>query len=221
MLPATVAQTPIRDRKTRETRARIAEAALELFASQGYAETTIDHIAAAADVGRRTVFRYFPTKEAILFDHLVVRRDVALQLLRERPPAEPPLVSLHAVLRELCVQGYDRRALAQIRAVLETDPQVAEEELTGGFRAFARNLLATLQSRPGEPRSILELYALTVLALSWLETACGIYLKERRPSLVECFDETVAICLRSMTDDLAPSLRGATDTAKPGARARA
>jgi hypothetical protein len=40
--------------------------------------------------------------------------------------------------------SYDRRALAQIRAVLETDPQVAEEELTGGFRSFATNLLATL-----------------------------------------------------------------------------
>jgi AcrR family transcriptional regulator len=221
MLPAAVAETPIRDRKTSETRTRITEAALELFASQGYAETTIDHIAAAAHVGRRTVFRHFPTKEAILFDHLVVRRDAALQLLRERPPAEAPLVSMHAVLRELCIQGYDRRALAQIRAVLETDPQAAEEELSGGFRAFARNLLATLQSRPGEARSILELYALTVLALSWLETACGIYLKEGRRSLVECFDETVAICLRSMTDDLAPALRSAIDATTRRARARA
>jgi AcrR family transcriptional regulator len=221
MLPRAVTETPIRDRKTKQTRARIAGAALELFASQGYAETTIDHIAAAADVGRRTVFRHFPTKEAILFDHLVVRRGAALQLLRDRPPAEPPLVSLHAVLRELCVQGYDRRALAQIRAVLETDPQAAEEELTGGFRAFAKNLLATLQSRPGEPRSLQELYALTVLALSWLETACGIYLREGRRSLVECFDETVAICLRAMTDELAPSVLGPSGATKPRARARA
>ena len=221
MLPRAVAETPIRDRKTRETRARIAEAALELFASQGYAETTIDHIAGAAGVGRRTVFRHFPTKEAILFDHLVVRRDAALQLLGDRPPAEPPLVSLHAVLRELCVQGYDRRALAQIRAVLATDPQVAEEELTGGFRAFATNLLAVLQARPGEQRSLLELYALIVLALSWLETACGIYLKEGRTSLVECFDDTVAICLRAMTDDLAPFVLGTSGPTTPPARSRA
>ena len=145
----------------------------------------------------------------------------ALQLLRDRPPAEPPLVSLHAVLRELCVQGYDRRALAQIRAVLATDPQVAEEELTGGFRAFATNLLAVLQSRPGEPGSLLELYALIVLALSWLETACGIYLKEGRRSLVECFDDTVAICLRAMTDDLAPSVHGTSGQTTPPARTRA
>ena len=202
-MPTAVAETPIRDRKARATRERIAEAALELFASQGYAETTIDQIADAAAVGRRTVFRHFATKEAILFDHLVVRRDAAVHLLRERPPAEPPLVSLHAVLRELCEQGYDRRALSQIRAVLATNPRAAEEGLTGGFRAFATNLVAALESRHGQPRSLLELYGLTVMALSWLETACGIYLREGRRSLVDCFDETVAICLESMTDDLA------------------
>lgn len=216
-----MAGTPIRDQKTQATRARIADAALELFAGHGYAETTIDQIAAAAEVGRRTVFRHFPTKEAILFDHLVVRREVAVRLLRERPADEPPLVSLHAVLRALCTEGYDRRALAHIRAVLTTNPQVAEEELTGGFRAFATNLMAALQSRPGEERSVLELYGVTVVALSWLETACGIYLREARPSLVECFDETVAVCVRSVADDLAPSLRGVADRHRRGRTTRA
>jgi AcrR family transcriptional regulator len=220
-LPLVVAETPIRDQKTRARRARIAEAALELFAGRGYAETTIDQIAAAAGVGRRTVFRHFPTKEAILFDHLVVRREVAVQLLRERPPDEPPLVSLHAVLRALCAEGYDRRALAHIRAVLTTNPQVAEEELTGGFRAFATNLVAALQSRSGEERSLLELYGVTVIALSWLETACGIYLKEARPSLVECFDEIVAVCVRSVADDLAPSVGGDAEPRRRGRPTRA
>lgn len=201
-MPAAVVQTPIRDQKVRATRARIADAALELFATQGYAETTIDQIAAAANVGRRTIFRHFTTKEAILFDHLVVRRDVALQLLRERPPAEPPLVALHTVLRELCHQGYDRRALSQIRAVLETDPQAATEHLTAGFRSFEHHVVATLQGRHRE-RSPLELYALTLMAFGWLETATCIYFKEARRSLVHCFDEAVAVCLQSMTNDLA------------------
>ena len=74
---------------------------LQLFVSQGYVETTIDEIAAVAGVGRRTVFRYFPTKEAILFDHLVARRELAVQQLLDRPTGEPVLASLHAVLREL------------------------------------------------------------------------------------------------------------------------
>src|SRR5262249_52072752 len=114
-----------RERNVVVTRQRIADAALGLFQQQGYAEPTIDQIAATAGVGRRTIFRHFPTKEAILVDHLAIRREVALQRLRERPSTEPLLVSLHAVLRELAEQGYDRRLLAQIRAVLTTEPHLA------------------------------------------------------------------------------------------------
>ena len=54
--------------------------------SRGYEETTIDQIAEAAGVNRRTVFRHFATKEAILFDHLAVKRDFAVRRLQERPP---------------------------------------------------------------------------------------------------------------------------------------
>jgi AcrR family transcriptional regulator len=128
-----IAETPSRDRKARETRARIADAALGLFLKQGYAETTIDQIAEVAGVSRRTVFHHFATKEAILFDHLVARREIAIQRLQERPPSEPPLASLHAVLRQLSELGYDRRLLAQIRAVLASEPQL---ELSGYFSAI-------------------------------------------------------------------------------------
>jgi AcrR family transcriptional regulator len=219
MLPPVVAETPVRDRRVRATRARIAETALDMFVSQGYAETTFDQIANAAEVGRRTIFRYFPTKEAILFDHLVVRRDAALQLLRERPPAEPPLVSLHAVLRELCEQGYDRLALSQIRAVLAANPLIAGEQFAGGL-AFERHLVATLQTRHGEQWSLLELDALTRMALSWLDTACNVYFKEGRRSLVRCFDETVATCLQSVTDDLGRSLRKSSSGKRRATRTR-
>src|SRR5205085_11466037 len=109
-----MARTTARATPARDTRTRIAEAALELFATQGLAETTVDQIADAAGVGRRTVFHHFPTKEAILFDHFVLRRDVAIERLQERPRDEPPIVSLHTVLRELCDHGYDRRLLEPI-----------------------------------------------------------------------------------------------------------
>lgn len=203
-----MAETPVRDRKTEETRTRIAETGLKLFVSQGYAETTIDQIASAAGVGRRTVFRHFATKEAILFDHFVVRRDHAVQRLRERPMEEPPLASLHAVLRELCEEGYDRQLLAQIRTVLATDPGLVGEEIALLIQGFERNLVAALEDRIGKQRSQLELRAVTLMALSWLDAAARIYLMEAKPSLVKCFDEVVATCLRSSARDLAPSVRG-------------
>lgn len=190
----------VREERTTETRARITTAAFHLFVSQGYAETTIDQIAAEAGVGRRTVFRHFPNKESILFDQLTVRRDFAIRRLGERPPSEPPLVSLHAVLRELCEQGYERRLLDQIRAVLAAEPRFATEHVSGGVRAFSNALIATLEERLGDKRSRLELAALTEMAEAWFLAAVRAYFKQGKRSLVEFFDEVVATCVAASAD---------------------
>jgi AcrR family transcriptional regulator len=197
-----MSEPSLRDRKTRETRTRIAEAALDLFLSQGYVDTTIDQIARAADVSRRTVFHHFPTKSAMLFDHLVGRREVAIQRLEQRPPSEPILTSLHAVIREMCEQGFDRRLLAQIRAVLDTEPEVAEGQLSHSHHLFQERVIAVLQVRSGKRTSALEVKALTLMANDWLSTASHIYLTENRASLVACFDEVVAVCARAVSNDL-------------------
>jgi AcrR family transcriptional regulator len=187
-----------RQRNVLATRRRIAEAALDLFHRQGYAETTIDQIASAAKVGRRTIFRHFPTKEAILLDHLAIRREVTLRRLRERPSTEPLLVSLHTVFRELAERGYDRRLLAQIRAILTTQPRLARDELSVGGFLFEKKLVEALRDREGETRSYLEVHAVAFMAASWFTTATHLYFIEGRPSLLECYDEVVAVCAREL-----------------------
>jgi AcrR family transcriptional regulator len=197
-----MAKTTLRDRKAKETRDRIARTALELFISRGYVETTLDQIAEAADVGRRTIFDHFPSKEAILFDHLLVRHEVAVNSLQRRPMSEPPIVSLHTVMRELCEQGYDRDLLALIRTVLKTEPQFAYAQLSIGTRAFEKDLLSVLHSRQGQQQSSLEAWAMVLMAQTWLDTAIRVYLFEGRRTLVEYFDEVVAVCARLMAEDI-------------------
>lgn len=191
-----MAQTPARERDPMAKRARIADAAFDLFRDQGFAETTIDQIAAAARVGRRTVFHHFPSKEAVLFDHLVVRRDAAIRRLRERPVDEPPLASLHALFRESAERGYEDHLVARIRAVVATEPRLANEQFSLGTREFEQSIVAALAERSGPERSPLELHALTRMVLGWFSTAALIYFAEQRPSLVACFDEVVATCTR-------------------------
>ena len=56
----------VRERKRRETLERIAETGLKLFAEKGYDATTLEDVAAAADISPRTFFYYFKTKDEIL-----------------------------------------------------------------------------------------------------------------------------------------------------------
>jgi AcrR family transcriptional regulator len=204
-----VIRTSIRDSKVRETRQRIAETALDLFTSQGYAETTIDQIAAAAGVSRRTVFRHFPTKEAMVFDHLDVGRDFVLRRLSERPADEPLLVSLHAVLRELCERGFDRRLLEQIRAVLAIEPRFAAAQFSIGFQAFEKNLIAVLEDRAGDRHSPAEILGLAEMAEGWSLSAVRMFFRQGECSLVEYFDEVVGACVQSSATDLRPALASA------------
>lgn len=57
----------LRERKKLRTRATLIETAAELCERQGFDKTTVEQIAAAADVSPRTFSRYFPTKEAVIF----------------------------------------------------------------------------------------------------------------------------------------------------------
>jgi mycofactocin system transcriptional regulator len=80
--------------------AELSHVALQLFAERGFAETTVDDIATACGIGRRTFFRYFPSKNDLPwgdFDELVERMR---RYLHDTPP-EVPLVD---ALREAIVE---------------------------------------------------------------------------------------------------------------------
>lgn len=87
----------LRDRKKDRTRHTIQTQALRLFAEKGYQATTIQEIAAAAEVAPRTFFRYFPTKEdVVLQDDFDV---LALEAFQAQPPGLGPVAALRAAMR--------------------------------------------------------------------------------------------------------------------------
>ncbi|EMF00187.1 TetR family transcriptional regulator [Streptomyces mobaraensis NBRC 13819 = DSM 40847] len=61
--------TGLRERKKARTKAAIQREAVRMFREQGYTATTIEQIAEAAEVAPSTVFRYFPTKQDLVFSH--------------------------------------------------------------------------------------------------------------------------------------------------------
>ena len=87
-----------RERRSLELRERIFRSALELFARKGFAETTVEDITNAADVGKGTFFNYFPSKEHILLAfgelQLAKLRDAVEEARRSSEPMPQYLRSL-------------------------------------------------------------------------------------------------------------------------------
>jgi AcrR family transcriptional regulator len=93
-----IEQASLRERKKARTRASLREHALRLFREQGYQATTVEQIAAAAEVSPSTFFRYFPTKEDV-----VLQDDMDVRMLEafDRQPAEMlPIQAVRAAMGE-------------------------------------------------------------------------------------------------------------------------
>jgi AcrR family transcriptional regulator len=99
----------LRERKKARTRASIREHALRLFREQGYQVTTVEQIAAAAEISPATFFRYFPTKEdVVLQDDFDV---ITLAALNAQPPELSPIAAFRAA------------ATASLAAMTEVDKE--------------------------------------------------------------------------------------------------
>jgi AcrR family transcriptional regulator len=126
----------LRERKKERTRQAIQDEAVRLFLEQGYERTTIDQIAAAAEVSERTLFRYFPTKADIL------AYDMIEPAVAEAFVGQPPRLTATAALRAAIQQVYaslpqDRiqrergrqRLIAEVRGLRAITPRKIDDVL--------------------------------------------------------------------------------------------
>ncbi|MGH3405400.1 MAG: TetR family transcriptional regulator [Streptosporangiaceae bacterium] len=125
--------TGLRERKKARTRAAIREHALRLFREQGYAATTVEQIAAAADVSPATFFRYFPTKEdVVLQDDLDI---LTLEALNAQSRDLSPIAAMRAAAASAhaAMTEQDLERLAETTRLTFAVPEVrarAVDELT-------------------------------------------------------------------------------------------
>lgn len=89
-----------RARKKRLTKERIAVVAIRLFEEQGYEQTTVAQIAAAADVDAKTFFNYFRSKDEVLFADNEQDFNVLFTSITERRPDESPGEVLARMVQE-------------------------------------------------------------------------------------------------------------------------
>jgi AcrR family transcriptional regulator len=115
----------LRERKKAQTRDAIINAALDLFERQGYEGTTIEEIAAEANISPRTFFRYFDAKLEVIMENSKPELDEIRELVAARPPTESVVEAAHAVFRdrlmsELLDGDTGKTTVRQFQVILAT-----------------------------------------------------------------------------------------------------
>jgi len=166
----------LRERKKLRTRAMLLDAAVQLCLSQGYEHTTVEQIAAAADVSPRTFSRYFATKDALtqpLIADLVRGVVVELSSIPESVPALEALARSHiGALRKVSsgqVAGLTPGRVALMSNILNSSPALRAAAVESRPAPIARDAAVRL-GVPADDRRV-DLVAAIWSAL--VVTACS------------------------------------------------
>lgn len=185
----------LRERKKQQTYRAISEAAIALFLERGFDGVSVAEVAAAADVSKPTLFRYFPAKEDLVLHRFADHEDEAARVVAARPAGVSPLDALYrhfidGLERRDPVTGLndDERVLAYHRLLYGTPSLVARLYAYQGRseRALAGALAAALGGGLGVRLAAGQIVAVQrILAEeNWRRIAAGESAERVRPDAV-------------------------------------
>ncbi|HEY1016963.1 MAG TPA: TetR family transcriptional regulator [Herpetosiphonaceae bacterium] len=166
----------LRERKRRQTRERLIAGAMRLFLERGFDSTTIEAIAAAADVARRTFFHYFASKEDLVFAWQDASDEAINAALAAQPAGAAPLRATEEALVAAISQFDHEQTLALARLIHETPTLHAREQAK--YARLEQALAATLAARMGRQPGDLEPQLVAMAAIGALRVGTAAWLAE-------------------------------------------
>ncbi|MEU2210465.1 TetR family transcriptional regulator [Streptomyces hygroscopicus] len=162
----------LRERKKQRTRDAISDAAITLFVERGFNEVSVAQIAEAAEVSKRTLFAYFPTKEDLVVHRMADHETESARVVRARPAHTAPLDAL----RDHFLDGLRRRDpitglndMPQIRELTQLifrTPALIDRMQrfrAGGERALTEALCDTTDA----PELVARMASVQIIAVQW------------------------------------------------------
>jgi AcrR family transcriptional regulator len=170
-LPDTVG---MRERKRAETHARIQREAMRLFLERGFDAVTLDDIAAAADVSRRSLFHYFESKEEIVFSTRADFPTLIAEAVSRRPADEPLLDMVENALKDMGARYVSTQTRAHAQLIRDTPVLSAGDQAK--HERIERALAKALAKRKGLPETDVACRVTAATAIGILKLALEAWL---------------------------------------------
>jgi AcrR family transcriptional regulator len=170
-------------------RGRLAQAALTLYAEQGFEQTTAAEIASRAGLTERSFFRHFADKREVLFSGMDSIRDIIVRAIEDAPGSAAPMDAVSAALAAVGAVVQENPEAVRLRdAVVSANAELRERELTK-LAEFAAVIAGALRAR-GVPAPAASLAAETGIVVFKVARARWIS-EPGRPDLPEMLRESM------------------------------
>lgn len=189
----------LREHARGAVREEVLRVAWQLFASQGFEATTVDQIAEAAGMSRRTFFRYFSGKDELVLERLVESGDRIAEALRSRPTDEAAWTALRRAFDVIVLPQEAHPEKSRALQLMLREEHGVRASVVEHRRRWVDLLMPLVAERlpargPGvgpDPRAA----AVTASALACLETAQEIWAQHPGPGLGAVLDQGMsAVC---------------------------
>jgi AcrR family transcriptional regulator len=202
-------ETGLRARKKQQTRRLISRTAWDLFAERGFERVTVAEVARAAEVSEATVFNYFKTKEALVFDDLEAFGAAVLSAVRDRSPGETAVAAFGRFLLERSEYGASAEVgdiIAVTARMVAGSPTLRARQaeiFDGQAYALAGLLAAEIGAGPDDPEPLAAAHALMGVHRTMLHaTRQAALAGQRGPRLVATIADRLQRALAVVTDGL-------------------
>jgi AcrR family transcriptional regulator len=183
-----------RARKRQQTRQLIADAGLRLFLEQGFETTTLDAIADAAGIARRTFFHYFDSKEALLYIYEDEVENSFRAALADVDSDTPPFEAMALALRDMVASFGSERARKIDMIVYSTDALRTCKQ--ADYERLESVMFSALAEKWPETSGQLRLRLIAIVGISALRVAVDRWRSDASGSLQDYVNESFA-ALRS------------------------
>lgn len=195
--------SPLQEAKQHVVRQAIAHAALDLFASRGFERTTVDDIAAAAGVSRRSFFRYFASKDDVMSQQLVAYGDALVEAIAAVPRTYAPREVVRDVVLRIAARIAEYPRSRQILEIVKASPAARAAQISRRGEVedrVAQAFAARLDLRAADPKPAL----LASLVLSIMDVTSRVWSARGRADVTQVAEMVIAELARVICPEAGP-----------------